>query len=422
MSFTQEAYVGFFLAVRDIKRSNPWTTLLIMLVIGLTFFNMLFIGGLLFGIADGLFGAYKLYYSGNILVVPATNKNDIPLANSVVSVAKNMPQFRAVSVRFVDPALLEYNYRNKVRLSDFAESANGQIVGIDPVAEDKTSHLSSVVVAGSYLSPHDADAILVGSTLMQKYATIRNAANTVGSRVLKNADIGSRVRLTVNGVQKEVVIKGVITTNVPTIDSRIYMVDSQLRALTNNTILSASEIAISLQPGASEKLAKDYLIKNLRSNSDIVVQTSDESLPAGIASELQVFTKLEDLIGGIAVIVSSVTIFIVIYVNAVTRRKFIGILKGIGISSVAIEISYVFQALFYAVFGTAIATVIIMGLLVPYYALHPFNIGGIPGTLAITMNDIAPRAIILTVASLISGFIPAWLVTKQNTLDAILGR
>jgi len=42
--------------------------------------------------------------------------------------------------------------------------------------------------------------------------------------------------------------------------------------------------------------------------------------------------------------------------------------------------------------------------------------------LAIGYSNVFYNALALLITSFISGFIPAWLVTKQNTLDAILGR
>ena len=128
------------------------------------------------------------------------------------------------------------------------------------------------------------------------------------------------------------------------------------------------------------------------------------------------------MVGALALIVGAVTIFIVIFVNAITRRKFIGILKGIGITSRAIQISYVLQALFYALSGIIIGGIIIMTLLKPYIDLHPIDFPIAQGRLAITMSDIIIRGIILSITTIISGFVPAWLITRQNTLDSILGR
>jgi len=266
--------VSFFLSTREIRRSNKWTSLLIILIISLTFFNMLFIGGLFLGIINGFLGAFQTYYSGNIIVSPATSKNDISQTENILSIVKSLPTYISLSTRYTTNATLLYNYQNKVRPSDVSESAAGQLVGIDPAMENKTTSLSTAVVAGSYLTRYDSDQILVGSTLMQKYATIRNAGNSIGTKVLVTADIGSRVLLTVNGVQKEVTIKGVITTNVPTVDGRIYMLDSSVRQFMGNTNLNASEIAILLSPGVSANQAKNYVIQNIPNKEDVRVQTS----------------------------------------------------------------------------------------------------------------------------------------------------
>ena len=63
-----------------------------------------------------------------------------------------------------------------------------------------------------------------------------------------------------------------------------------------------------------------------------------------------------------------------------------------------------------------------MQFLKPYFVIYPIELPLGKSGLAITTNDLLTRGLILTVAALISGFIPARLVSKQNTLDAILGR
>ncbi|HWY78866.1 MAG TPA: ABC transporter permease [Candidatus Sulfotelmatobacter sp.] len=415
-------YVGLFLAFRDIKRNNPWTTALIILVISLTFFNMLFLGGILVGFASAAIGTYPQYYSGDIFIIPSTNKTKIEDTNTIINIVRSLPTVKVISTRETSSSLLEYNYQNKLRLTDLSESAAGTAAGVDPQAEDTMSKLSGAMVAGSYLSPTDSDEIIIGSNLIQKYATVRGATLAVGSKILQTADIGSRVRLTIGGVQKEVTIKGVYTTNSVFVDSRIYMTESAFREMTQNQSVSANEIAVRLVPNASQDEAKNYIIKNLPKNENVIVETSKEALPSSIYSIIQALGKLGNLVGAIALMVSAVTIFIVIYVNAITRRKFIGILKGIGISAQAIEVSYVFQALFYAVSGVTIATIFILGLLKPYFDLYPINFASINASLAIGISDVVYNGIALLFTSFISGFIPAWLVTKQNTLDAILGR
>src|SRR5258708_2984882 len=126
-------YVGFFLALRDIRRNNPWTTPLIIFVISLTFFYMLFFGGILFGFASAAIGTYPEYYSGDVFIIPSTTKIAIEDTNTITNVVHSLPTVKAVSMRETSSGLLEYNYQNKLRPADLSESASGTAAGIDPV-------------------------------------------------------------------------------------------------------------------------------------------------------------------------------------------------------------------------------------------------------------------------------------------------
>ena len=415
-------YVGFFLAVRDIKQSNIWTTALIIFIMTLTFVNMNLVGGLLIGLAQGVIGSYKVHYSSNIIITPQANKNNIRNTSKVIAVIESLPTKKEMSVRYVAPAIIEHGYQAKIRSTDLTESAATELVGIDPVKEDRVTSLAKTIVAGSYLSKSDVDEVLVGSSLIKKYSSLRGSAVNIGAKILKNADVGSKIKINLGGVQKEVFIKGIVSTDGTNIDNRVFMVDTQAREILKNKTLEASEISIKLIDNASEKEAKKYIVNNLDNNDEVLVQTSDEALPGGVNDIFKTFGIMGNVIGGIALTVGAVTIFIVIFVNAVTRRKYIGILKGIGIASSSIEFSYIFQALFYAMSGVFIASLFTLGLITPYFSIYPISYPLAKGSIAITASDVLIRGIILSVTALVSGFVPAWVVTKQNTLDSILGR
>ena len=69
------------------------------------------------------------------------------------------------------------------------------------------------------------------------------------------------------------------------------------------------------------------------------IQTFDEAITLKFLKDIKgTFAILGNAISGIGLIVVCITIFIVIFVNAITRRRFIGILKGIGINKKAIFI------------------------------------------------------------------------------------
>ena len=80
------------------------------------------------------------------------------------------------------------------------------------------------------------------------------------------------------------------------------------------------------------------------------------------------------------------------------------------------------QSLFYALAGVIVGVIIIFGFLKPYFDAHPINFPFSDGILVATPFGTFIRAVILFIATLIAGFIPARIVIKQNTLSAILGR
>ena len=119
---------------------------------------------------------------------------------------------------------------------------------------------------------------------------------------------------------------------------------------------------------------------------------------------------------------ATITIFIVIFINAITRRKFIGILKGIGINGQAIEISYILQSSFYAILGSGIGLFIIYAFLVPFFIAHPINFPFSDGILVAPISETMIRVALLVFATIIAGYIPARMIVRKNTLDSILGR
>lgn len=411
--------VGRFLAIRDLKRSSPWTTLLIIFVMSLTFLNMVLIGGLLLGLAQGMIGSFKQYYSADLFITPSYEKAIIEQTQSIVSAVETIPNLEKYTLRSTTPVKIEYGHRSRTEATDIVENSQAILAGINFIQEDSVTRLSKKVIAGEYLNDHDTNSILVGKNLFEKYS---NRPDSSTEQKLKTAEVGSIVNVIVGNTQKEFVIKGIIGTGNNTIDSRVFMADVAAREMKNQDNLDVNEIAIRLSSPELTNESRLYLQTILNNNQDINIQTADEAVPGSSADITKTFKLLGNLVGVIALIVGAITIFIVIFVNAITRRKYIGILKGIGISASAIEISYVIQSLFYALSGVLVASLFIMGFLKPYLDIHPLVLPIAEGKLAVTSEDIFSRAVILIITSLISGFIPARLVTRQNTLDSILGK
>lgn len=409
--------VGKFLAIRELKRNNPWSTALIIFVMSLTFFNMVLMGGILIGLADGMMNSFKTYYSSDILIKPASQNVFISQSSMLDSLVKSLPSYKALSKRYTVAAILENENKVKIKEIDIGQRVSGTVVGINPSEEDAVTGLSTQIINGEFLNDYDTEGIVLGKGLLAEYSK----GSSTESR-LEGVVIGSRLKLIIGVSNMEVIVKGIIDTGNTTIDNRIFMLESTMRALTNNQSLNINEMAVLLHPNSDIKEAKGYIVDNFPYNTDIIVETADETLPKAISDMKKTFSMLGNIVGVISLIVGAITIFIVIFVNAITRRKYIGIMKGIGISARAIEISYVIQSLFYALSGIIFSSFIIIWFLAPWLDLHPLKFPVTEGKLAITTSGLIIRGLILTVTSFISGYVPAKMVTRQNTLDAILGR
>ncbi|MBC7982210.1 FtsX-like permease family protein, partial [Candidatus Parcubacteria bacterium] len=208
------------------------------------------------------------------------------------------------------------------------------------------------------------------------------------------------------------------------IDARIIMTESELRKLIGRSDTNVSEIAVKLIPGSTELDAlrvKEILSAN-GYDFDAKIQTATEAQPKFLKDMKSLFGLLGTLMGSIGLVVASITVFIVIFVNTLTRRKFIGILKGIGISSKSIEYSYIMQSAFYAIVGAALGMLVLYGFLVPFIDAHPINFPFSDGILYAPLGGTMWRVLALFLTTIIAGYIPARMIVKKNTLDSILGR
>lgn len=413
----QSASIGFFLAIREIRRANKWTTMLIVTVMMLTFLNLIVVSGILVGLIQSSIEAVRGRYTGDLIVSTLIKKNYIEHSSEIINALESAPGVQSVTARYTDNARIEANYKQRTRLTDKIDQAGGIIAGINPTDENIVTGLSKFIKEGRYLNDTDTDSIMIGANLLAKYTPIE----TPGFATLKNVEVGTKVRLIVSGSTREVTVVGIIKSKVGELDQRIYMVDRELRKILNRTSYNVNEIAVKLDSKTTPESVKAILVAS-GFDEHAKIQTYVEARPKFLEDITATFAILGNLIGSIGLAVACITIFIIIFVNAITRRRFIGILKGIGIRSDAIEVSYIIQAIFYAILGVLIGSIVVFIFLKPFIAAHPINFPFSDGILVATPIGTLTRGIILLVATMIAGYIPARIVVKQNTLDAILGR
>ena len=410
--------VGFYLALRQLRRASRWTTSLIVFVMLLTFLNLVVVTGLLVGIVAGISNQFRIQQTGDVMITALDTKDYIENSPQILSFINTLPQPQVISARYSTSGTVEANYYSRVDLNEKPNETGASIVGIDPIVENNFSNLSKYVKEGHYLSETDYDTVLLGPQFVDRYSF----GEQPGLTPLKNIYSGTKIRLTINGSTREVIVKGIldVPANSP-LAARIFMPISEVRQLMGKTDYAVNEIAVLLKPGTDGVAFRDLLNRS-GIGEKAKVQTFEEGIPNGVAEVQDTFAMIGNAIGSIGLVVAAITIFIVIFINAITRRKFIGILKGIGISGEAIEISYVFQSLFYAAIGSALGMGILYGFLVPYVSANPISLPISEAIIVAPLDGTMIRVGLIILTTIIAGYLPSRMIVRKNTLDSILGR
>lgn len=416
-SFWTSLSVGWFLAYRDIKGAHVGTTMLIGFVMTLTFLNLIVISGILVGLTQGSVNANKKFYGGDLIISPYANEGYVKESQKIIKMVEATPGFKDYSARYGTGVQVVSNYRSTLAPGEVYNTTGAFAVGIDPVKEDLVTGISAKLLEGEFLKADDTDSIVVGANILYKYSPIE----TPSQQTLKNVEVGKKVLVKIGENKKEFFVKGVVKTKVNDVDLRVFMTEDSFRKLAGREDLNVYEIIVKLEDGVTAEQFEKMLIES-GAGELARVRTSSEAEPKFLKDIQATFGMLGNIIGSIGLVVASITIFIVIFINAITRRRFIGILKGIGISGTAVIFSYILQALFYALIGIFFGSAITFGLLKPLFNANPINFPFSDGILVATVSGAFVRALVLLIATTIAGYIPARIIIRHNTLDAILGR
>lgn len=428
--------VGSFLGIRQIRRGSVWINLLIISIMTLTFLSLVVIPGILIGLTEGSFDQNREYLTGDLYLTTLSDEETILNTQDIVRVLDTLPEVENYSVRYKIGATVEAGYINRPDFSVEAESLSVSAFVINPEQEEAATGLSEFLVEGEMLTSDRSGEVLIGATLLQKYSNFADLFEP-----LVDVEVGRPVRITLQGevaegIERdrqlvegngdfgqttEFIVKGIIDSKVGELSSSIFITEADYRRIAKKRSLQAQEIAIKHDGSISDQQFKEIALSYGFGNY-AKVRTATEAIPKFLSDVQRTFGFLGNIIGFVGIVVSSITVFIVIYINALTRRKFIGILKGIGISEGAIEFAYTLQSLFYAIIGIGIGIAVLYGLLVPFFAANPIDFPFSDGILVADLIPTVGRALVLVVITMIAGFLPARIIVRQNTLDSILQR
>lgn len=413
----QSIRIGLLLGLRQIQRASFWTTSLIIFVMMLTFLNLVAVSGVLVGLITGAERAVRNESLGDLVISPKDGEDHIINTLSITRELATFPEVEKFATRYKGAGVIEANYKERRDLSGERDVAQVNITGINPESEDQFSRLSANVTEGEYLDSSQEGHLLIGAYYTEEFAV--KFGDIFDS--LSNIEPGVTVRLTLGDVSKEFIVKGIVESKVDEVSLNVYMPEREFRRLFGRTDLNAEQIVVRTTNRGQEDAVRTALLHG-GFGEYAKIQTFEEGKPKFITDIKSTMNTLGTFIGSVGLVVASITIFIIIFINALSRRRHIGILKGIGIERRAIEIAYVLQAAFYALAGSALGALLIYGFLLGYFEQNPIQFPFSDGILVAPPGETFLRFAVLFVVTLIAGFVPAWMIVRQNTLNSILGR
>ena len=252
MFSTLNIRIGFFLALRQIRRASLWTTSLIIFVMVLTFLNSVVLSGILVGLIQGSVDAARTEFTGDVIISTLEGKKYIENSQNLIARIRSLPDVERVSPRYSEGGILEANYRTR-KDTDKPNTTGAQIIGIDPEGENEVTGLESKILEGAYLSPSDYDQVIVGYYLLSQYVPFDDP----NFAALDNVGVGTKIRIELAGLKREVTVKGIIKSKVDALTRNVFMVDSELRSIIGRNDGNVDFIALKLKDGSLTTITMD---------------------------------------------------------------------------------------------------------------------------------------------------------------------
>jgi len=400
--------LALFLAFKSITRGNKGVLALTILIVSLAFVNLIFISSIFLGIATAMEKGAIENELGNIMIEPEEDETYIKQVKSWQILINDTPGVIASSAHYVTAAMLSYDENNDGK---GIRSGGWLIKSIDPEEEKQVTKIHEAMVAGEYLEKSDRQKIILGKEISGGYGGHEE------HKSLK-VRVGDEIKVAFNnGVQREFEVKGIFNTRFIEADMMAFITEKEMESVLG-VRNRASEIIVKIDQTGEEGTYIEEFRRIGLLEEDIRPWTEEMGFMAAIMGS---FDMVSLLLGMLGTVVAGITIFIVIYVNVVNRRRQIGILKAIGMRERIIVNSYILQALFYAILGIGLGLILIYFLIVPYFIKNPldFMIGWV--SLDVTKNNLITSGISLVVAAFIGGLIPSWRAAKESILKAIWG-
>ncbi len=401
----KELKVAFLLALRSLQRGSRSSAILTILIVGLCFTNMIFLPSMFNGIGQSITKQVVDYEVSNVLVSPKPGAQYIPDLDATLDLINGMPGVQRASPHYSKGATFKYKQR----------ILGVNVRAIRPTDETEVSPVFTQMIAGSYLGEGDTGEIIIGRSIVGD-ASVRQEDEFQQS--LGGVRVGDSVSVEYgNGYTKDYRVKGIYATGWSPVDSAAFVTWTDMEQVEGKPLDKADSITVKAKPGYSEKFIKDELLAYGVGGTGWV-QTTSDLLSKEMGRILQSFAIINMVSLIVSIIITTVVLFIVITIKTINSRKQIGILKAIGVDKEVIMHNYGFQVIILGLLGIILG-IIISVILAIYMTKYPIVTPEWSATLYITPLDLLINSVILFIAALIAGYVPAYQISREDIQTAM---
>ncbi len=396
-----ELQIPFFLILRHIRRGSKWTLALIIFLMAIAFINMVFVSSLFNGIIATSDAHVIETYAGNITIFPDDGDDFITNTEKELDKIRAVSGVKAASAHYQMPAA-SMKYKNI--------KSTFRLLAIDPDEEKQVTTISKNMQSGKYLNADDKKGIILGAQVI--------GSEDAATRSLKGVKVGDTVKVSLQGAEYDFIVRGIFFSNFIESDFQTFTTVKAMKDIAPYLRNQASSILITVDtPGTEEKVISTLKSRGVKGK--IYTWKDSAGLMRGMSEN---FVSIDVLLSLVATLIAAVTIFIVIYVDITNKRSQIGILRALGVRPYLIHTVYVLQSAVYSICGVLVGAGIFFAVLVPYFAAHPFELPLGSAELVVNYANFILRAETILFVAVISGLIPAIMVTRGNILDEIRGK
>jgi putative ABC transport system permease protein len=409
-----EPHINFrvvpFLAYKDLVKDKK-IVILVIFLLSFSYVNLTFFPAFLNGLSDTFQAEIVDTATSHIIIQPRIDSSS-PYINFESNVRNKINLIPGVV-----GSSSHIGISGTVFFED--ESMGASITALTPTEDGIVTTISQKIEKGEFLSDTDTDQIILGRLIAGEQIEDKIGGGSGFGEVMEGLGgvrIGQKVKVRYsNGVEREYRVKGIVGSDGFSFVSQTVYITTKEAENVLGINDKASAILIKLNNKNDAPKYKKFIEDLALPNTDIKTWEEASSFTEGIKSTFGIVIFVTTIV---AVIIVMATIGIVVFINTARKKRIIGVLKALGMQNSLILYVFLFESILFGVVGTIIGVAFVYAT-VGYLTINPI---ALPiGTLVpvLTTDSVVSAILIIIISSIVAGYVPARMASKQKILDTI---